>query len=180
MLYFIGLYFALCAGKEHRNLCFVDSQLSLHTDIEGKKFLRYIEDTSKNRQGGLKHRKITPKQVDAYENTVNPARCIVAIYEAYISHRPDAKQPSITAFYLQPLAKPVSDVWFSSQPLGENDLSKVVAKLCERCNLKGLRASAASRLYQKGFDEQLICETTGHRSNALQAYKSTSDGQKRL
>ena len=115
LLDLIGLHFVLCAGKVHRNLCLVNSQLSLHIDIEGKKFLQYIEDTSKNRQGGLKHPKITPKQEDAYENTVNPARCIVAIYEAYISHRPDAMKPSITAFYLRPLGKPVSDVWFSSQ-----------------------------------------------------------------
>jgi len=41
-----------------------------------------------------------------------------------------------------------------------------------------LRASAASRLYQQGFDEQLICETTGHRSNAVRGYKRTTAAQK--
>ena len=62
---------------------------------------------------------------------MNAARCIVAIYEGYLSHKPDAKEPSVTAFYLRPLAKPMSDIWISSQPQAENDLSKVVAKLCK-------------------------------------------------
>ena len=32
-------------------------------------------------------------------------------------------------------------------------------------------------MYNCNVDEQLICEVTGHRSNAVRAYKRTSDGQ---
>jgi hypothetical protein len=58
-----------------------------------------------------------------------------------------------------------------------------VAKLCERAGFTGnfsnhsLRATAATRLYASGLDEQLISEKTGHRSNAVQAYKRTSEAQ---
>ena len=186
LLYMLGLHFALRAGNEHRNLRFVNSQLSLNTDKQGNRFLRYIEDTSKNMQGGLRHRKVTPKQVDAYENKVQPSRCIVKIYEEYISHRPDAENAiKNPAFYLRPLSKPKSSIWFANQARGENELAKVVSRICNQGGLLGfrtnhsLRSTAASRLYNKGFDEQLIMETTGHRSNAVRGYKRTSDDQKK-
>ncbi len=40
-----------------------------------------------------------------------------------------------------------------------------------------LRATAATRLYAAGVDEQLITEKTGHRSTAVRTYKRTSDEQ---
>ena len=41
-----------------------------------------------------------------------------------------------------------------------------------------LRATTTTRLYDNNVDEQLICETTGHRSTAVHKYKSTSAEQK--
>ncbi len=41
-----------------------------------------------------------------------------------------------------------------------------------------LRATAASRLYHSGLDEQLIMERTGHRSiEGIRSYKRTSNQQ---
>ena len=80
LLYLIGLHFALRAGEEHRNLRFENSQLSVHTDNSGEIFLKYTEDVSKSCQGGLKHRRVTPKSVVAYQNTTNSERCIVRLY----------------------------------------------------------------------------------------------------
>ena len=139
----------------------------MHVDSKGSKYLCYTEDISKNR-------KITPKCVRAYKNKVNPERCIVRLYEKYLSHRPTAENCS-TAYYLRPLVKPI----------GIHTLSGTVARLCNQADLPGfrtnhyLRATTASRLYDHGFDEQLVCETTGHRSSAVRAYKRTSDGQKK-
>lgn len=92
LVYMFGLNFALRAAQEHRNLrcdtpeC--ESQIQIHTGDNGKRFVRYTEDTSKTRQGGINHRKITPKVVNAYENTSHPERCIVRLYEKYMSHCP--------------------------------------------------------------------------------------------
>ena len=135
MLYLLGLHFALRAGKEHRQLRFVDSQLSVEIDSKGERCLRYVEDTSKNRQGGLKHRKIEPKTVYAYPNKLCPERCILNVYEQYISHRPISEKCS-NAFYLRPLMKPLDKVWFSCQPIGENELMKTVGRLCSDCGLQ--------------------------------------------
>ena len=54
IVYMIGLYFALRSGTEHRNLRFEPSQIQT-CEREGERpYLLYTEDTSKNRQGGLK------------------------------------------------------------------------------------------------------------------------------
>lgn len=37
-----------------------------------------------------------------------------------------------------------------------------------------LRASCATRLFNAGMDEQMICKQTGHRSSAVRAYKRPS------
>ena len=43
-----------------------------------------------------------------------------------------------------------------------------------------LRATAATRLYHAGVDEQLITQKTGHRSTAVRAYKRTSSIQEEM
>lgn len=185
LIYLFGLNFALRACKEHRNLrCGPDSQIEVKVDVQGRRFLRYTEDVSKSCQGGLNHRRIVPKSVDAYENVENPDRCIVRLYEQYLSHRPDSPRCS-DAMYLRPLIKPLGEIWYSCQPMGVHTISRTVSSLCKNAGLDGyhtnhsLRATAASRLYQKNFDEQLISETTGHRSNAVRRYKRTSDEQRK-
>ncbi|CAC5376674.1 unnamed protein product [Mytilus coruscus] len=58
-----------------------------------------------------------------------------------------------------------------------------VKRLCTSIGLTGkrtnhsLRASAATRLYNAGIEEQRVAETTGHRSNAVRVYKRTSADQ---
>lgn len=53
-------------------------------------------------------------------------------------------------------------------------------KLCSNAGLVGyftnhsLRATAATRMYSADLPEQLICEKTGHRSEAVREYKRTS------
>ena len=58
-LYLIGLNFGMRAGDEHRNLSI--RNFSFHCDSEGREYLLYSEGVSKTIQGGLKHRKLTPK-----------------------------------------------------------------------------------------------------------------------
>ena len=43
--------------------------------------VQYHEDVSKANAGGLKDRKVKPKVTRAYENKVNPERCIVRLYQ---------------------------------------------------------------------------------------------------
>ena len=68
-------------------------------------------------------------------------------------------------------------------PVGVHTLQQTVKKMCSEAGFEGqftnhsLRATAATRLYAAGVDEQLIAEKTGHRSSSVRAYKRTSDEQ---
>ena len=42
-----------------------------------------------------------------------------------------------------------------------------------------MRATCATRLFQQGVDEQLICQQTGHRSLAVRSYKRPCDSQQK-
>ncbi|CAC5390462.1 unnamed protein product [Mytilus coruscus] len=124
------------------------------------------------------------KSVVAYQNTENQARCVVNLFELYASHCPPFPRKA-DALYLRPLKIPNGNIWYADQPIGRHSLANIVASICQeagigcyRTNLS-LRASAATRMYDAGVDEQLICEVTNRRSNAVRNYKRTNEKQKR-
>ena len=89
------------------------------------------------------------------------------------------------AFYLNPLKTPKAGCWYSNAPVGKNKLATAVATMCSECGILGyktnhsLRATAATRLYASGIDEQLVMKRTGHRSiEGIRSYKRTSLHQK--
>lgn len=77
------------------------------------------------------------------------------------------------------------DCWYSRQPIGHSTLSSVVRRMCNTAGISGhrtnhsLRATAATRLFHKGIDEQLIMHVTGHRNTTdVRSYKHISEEQK--
>ncbi|CAC5399500.1 unnamed protein product [Mytilus coruscus] len=156
LLYCIGLNFALRAGQEHRNLRVVtNSQISV---------------------------KISPadgRHSEGIQNTDCPERCIINMYQKYVSLRPN--EGKCQAFYLRSKKYPTSDEWYDDCPIGVHQLQKTVSELCKGAEFSGnftnhsLRATAATRLYVAGVDEQLIAEKTGHRSSAVRGYKRTCE-----
>ena len=104
MVYMNGVYFALRSGKEHRELRFNSSQISLIERDGERPFLQYTEDESKNRPGGLKGCRIGRKVVKHHANISNPPRCFVRLYSLYKSRCPST--PKRNSFYLQCLKKP--------------------------------------------------------------------------
>ena len=180
MLYLCGIHFALRSGEEHRSLQL--SQFQLLSSPDGLAQLTYTENYSKNNQGGLLHRKIKPKEVTCYANEDNPSRCLVQLFQKYISHRP----PDSTSFYLTPLRKLKSDIWYSKMPVGHNTLATTVGRICKKAGILGfktnhsLRVTSATWLFQCGVDEQLIMSNTGHRSiDGVRSYKRISEEQKK-
>lgn len=179
-----GLYFALRSGKEHRQLRLRPCQVELVERDGERAYLKYTEDISKNRPGGIKGRKVNPKIV-YHHASENPERCFLRLFKKYIQLCPD--NPDLAAFYLQPLKSPTLDRWYSTKPLGHNTISKTISRLCSAAGILGyktnhsLRATAATRLYQSGIDEQLVMERTGHRSlEGVRAYKRTSEEQREV
>ncbi|XP_041379334.1 uncharacterized protein LOC121391954 [Gigantopelta aegis] len=185
ILYLTGLHFSLRGGSEHRQLRLLKNpQISgPFVDTCGRSYLLYKEDASKSNQGGIKHRKVLPKEVRAYDNPSNPSRCYVRLFTKYKKYCQTVAQ-KCDAFYFTPLKNVKKDAWFSSIPVGHNTLQATVKRLCEAAGITGrktnhsLRATSATRLFQANIDEQLICEQTGHRSDAVRTYKRPSDRQK--
>ena len=182
VIFYNGLYFALRSGQEHRQLRLNPCQIEVIRKPGETPFLRYKEDVSKNNPGGLKGRKVKQKVVEHHANVDNQDRCFVRIFEKYRSLCPS----DAISFYLQPARNPTATCWYSNNPLGHNSLSTTVTKLCKEAGITGfktnhsLRATATSRLYHSGIDEQLVMERTGHRSlEGVRSYKRTSDEQRR-
>ena len=182
MFYHNGVNFALRSGKKHRQLRHEDCQIEVVEKIGERAYLQYIEDVSKNNQGGLKGRKKRSKEVLQHSNE-NVSRRPVRLFKLYNSLCPKDRPPN--AFYLQALRNPTKDCWFSVLPLGHNALENMVKKMCKRAGIDGfktnhsLRATAATRLFQAGVDEQLIMERTAHRSvDGVWSYKRTNQEQR--
>ena len=183
ILFYNGLYFALRSGNEHRQLRNNPCQIDLVERPGERSYLKYTEDVSKNHPGGLKGRKLQPKVVLHHANVENPKRCFVRLFKRYRELCP--KDAPAHAFYLKPSRTPSPMCWYYKYPLGHVILDKTVNRLCELAGINGyktnhsLRATATSRLYQSGVDEQLVMERTGHRSlKGVRSYKRTSDSQR--
>ena len=148
-----GIYFALRSGGEHRSLRLSPPQITVHKSNEGSQYLLYVEDTSKNHQGGLKQRS---KRVKHFANTKNPSRCFVRLFQLYISKL--SMECPQDSFYFKPLQKwSSSGVWFSKQPIGHNKLHTMMSTICSAAGIGGyktnhfLRATSATRLYHQGI-----------------------------
>ena len=183
MLFLCGLNFALRSREEHRSLQV--SQFTLTHSPSGSLQLEYTENYSKNNAGGLAHRKVQPKHVLHHANDANPKRCLVRLYQAYMSHRPS--EAKTDAFYLTPLKKPKGNVWYSKTPIGHNTLNTTISRICKAAGVTGyktnhsLRVTTATRLFQKGVEEQLIMSRTGHRSvEGVRTYHRIGDEQRQM
>ena len=170
LVFMIGKGCALHAAKEHYALHAppFSSQFSFLRDEHGQIFVRYKEEIGfKTNKGGIKHRKIEPKEVDIYP-IENPDRCPLRILIKYLSVLPFNR--NCAALYLQPKKKFTPDIWFQDRPAGQNRLRDVVKDMCKKVGLPGfysihsLQGTAATRMYRCNIDEQLIQEITGHRS----------------
>ena len=90
-------------------------------------------------------------------------RCHVFLLDKYYSKIPESAKKDI--FYLRSLTKvPESEdtPWFSSVPVGKNQLSKTVQEMCSQAGVSGkktnhsLRASAITSLFRAGVSEKVI------------------------
>ncbi len=180
IVYLFGVHFALGAVQEHKRLK-VDQIQILYDQRLRLKYLKYTESLPEHTQG-LKN----PKVVTAYQNSSNPARCIVNLYQEYLNRRPYTDEKCSDELYLRPLANPKSHAWYSTQPLGINTLATIINRMCAIVGLPGkrsnhsLRATLASRLYSQGVDELRIAEITGHKSLALRNYRRATNPEQQL
>ena len=183
LLFLVGLTFALRGGKEQRSLRApgFDPQIVVKRNEKGVKFLQYTEDFhSKTNQGGIADRKHVNKSVRAYGHSCQE-RNIVYLYEKYVSLLPKESKSDALYKYAAVSAKRTPHTWYVDKPVGINVLSKCVGNLMAKIGREGkftnhsLRVSAATRMFNEGIEEQVVKEKTGHRLDAVRAYKRTAE-----
>ena len=88
--------------------------------------------------------------------------------------------------YLGPLPKTKGNIWYYKKAAGRETWGNVVKKVMGKTGFDGhftnhsLRRSCATNHYDNGLPEQVIQETTGHRSiEGVRAYKRTSSAMRR-
>ena len=183
VIYVTGMRFALRGGVEHNNLkrFGFKSQIAFKNDSRDIKCLVYTEDPKKKtNQGGLIC-KGKPKVVWVYP-TDGSVKDAVAVVKKYVGLMPQGTQ--CRKFHLRPRKTPTPSVWFCDQPYGINKVKNTVKEVCRQAGIIGkftnhsLRATCATRMYNSNVPEQIIKETTGHRSECVRTYKRTNEAMK--
>ena len=168
--FYNGKLFGL-RSSEHR-------AITLNNFTIGENFIKFEENVCKTFHGGITDLKYKPrivKHICHEEGKVHESRCLVDIYKLYI-RLAKVKNNSGSAFYFKPNSR---DLAFDKSCVGVNTLSKILPNMCKSLGFRvktshSLRVTCATTLFQRGIDEKLIRERTGHRSNALLAYEKSS------
>ena len=143
----------------------------------------YSEDPlQKTNQGGLQC-KVKPKVVKIYPAS-DQNRDPITYFKKYCSLLPQGS--NCKKLYLRPRKVPHPCVWYCDQPYRVNKVKSTIKDICQKAGLQGkftnhsLRATCATRMYDRNIPEQIIKETTGHRSECVRGYKRTSDELKEV
>ncbi|ELU00215.1 hypothetical protein CAPTEDRAFT_169880 [Capitella teleta] len=138
LIYFNTKYFMLKTPDEHLRLSF--SHIMKHwkkTTATGTKtpgravYLRYYAPSGNPAVDAKKKKEETPVQQEQGENTENPLRCPVKLYEFYLSKCPESIKNRNDVFYLIPERScvPDSPVWYSTGCLGLEAMTKMLNRL---------------------------------------------------
>ena len=156
--------FGLRSGDEHRNLKL--SQFTFGSDNCGK-FVQYHGRLSKCVKGGMKSKPEHFKAIKHYQDVKN-TRCYYNILEKYIATIPKLND----IFYF----RPGYGLNFCAQVLVKQPLDGYVANMMREAHINGyytnhsIKATLATDLYHKGYDEQLIMERTGHKETKFMLF----------
>ncbi len=103
------------------------------------------------------------------------------LYHKYIMLLPSKLKSDALYKYAMVKNRCTAACWYVNKPIGINALSKTVGHLMTEAGISGrytnhsLRVSAATRMFQSRIEEQIVKEKTGHRSEAVHAYKRTNE-----
>ena len=166
--YFL-LYF--CTGhrgnQEARQLRWGDIKIA---EDEYGRFLQFRERTTKTRQGENGASRDSPPR--AYENSHNPERCPVRLYEIYRDCRPEKMCQNDSPFYLavnNMIVDPTNrKMWFKCGPIGKNALGEFMKKMSQEAGINGkfanhtARKTSITNLLQAGMPPTLTKNISGH------------------
>ncbi|XP_069033055.1 uncharacterized protein [Embiotoca jacksoni] len=146
LLFFCCKCFGFTAVEQHRQLSFAHVMLFTKTNHNNTKttFLRFYPPISVTEvdsdTNGVPAKKRKKKDfLEMMENTENPLRCPVRIYEFYLSKCSQAVRQRTDVFYLHPDrgCVPSSPLWFSATPLDDGAMGAMIARILAVRELQG-------------------------------------------
>nr|XP_024655714.1 zinc finger MYM-type protein 4 isoform X2 [Maylandia zebra] len=142
LLFFCCKYFGFTKVEQHRQLSFAHVMRCTKTNLNNTKttFLRFYpplsgpEAESDAEGGPAKKRKEEESKeeiLEMMENTENPLRCPVRLYEFYLSKCSESVKQRTNMFYLHPerCCVPNSPLWFSSTALDDTTMEAMLIRI---------------------------------------------------
>uniref|UniRef100_A0A3B3V7M4 Zinc finger MYM-type protein 4-like n=1 Tax=Poecilia latipinna TaxID=48699 RepID=A0A3B3V7M4_9TELE len=142
LLFFSCKYFGFTTVEQHRQLSFAHVMRCTKTNPDNSKttFLRFyppipVNEAESDPDGvPAKRRKEEESKeeiLEMMENTENPLRCPVRLYEFYLSKCSESVKQRTNMFYLHPerCCVPNSPLWFSSTPLDDNTMESMLIRI---------------------------------------------------
>lgn len=142
VFYYNGKCLCLRGGQEHR--CLKLSQLKW---MKSPDRYEYVENSSKNRKGGISELRLEHKNVSSFADTEAGVRCHVFILDLYIQKLPQEAHDK-DLFYCRPLPNKPADEekpWYSAVPIGIS-YRKWLAACVRRHTWKAKKATILLRL----------------------------------
>ncbi|XP_071356044.1 zinc finger MYM-type protein 4 isoform X1 [Trachinotus anak] len=141
LLFFCCKYFGFTAVEQHRQLSFAHVMRCTKTNPNNTKttFLRFyppisIHEAEPDPEVPAKKRKEEESKeeiLEMMENTENPLRCPVRLYEFYLSKCSESVKQRTNLFYLHPerCCVPNSPLWFSSTALDDSTMEAMLIRI---------------------------------------------------
>ncbi|KAL7980557.1 hypothetical protein Chor_001711 [Crotalus horridus] len=138
LLFFNTKYFQLKNVTEHMKLSFAHVMRRTRTLKYNTKltYLRFFppfqkQDVEPDKLVGKRKRHEGEEAVEMVENTDNPLRCPVRLYEFYLSKCSESVKQRSDVFYLQPERScvPNSPMWYSTMPIDPGTLDIMLTRI---------------------------------------------------
>uniref|UniRef100_T1KN90 ZMYM2-like/QRICH1 C-terminal domain-containing protein n=1 Tax=Tetranychus urticae TaxID=32264 RepID=T1KN90_TETUR len=169
VFFYNGKVLALRGRSEHKDLQI--EQFQLKNDGDGKNYVEFWPLVRKTAQGSVKHSKIRSEAIKQFDTTNNNS--YYKLIKLYLSKLPVQSGP----FYRRPITGK-SEPRYSIQLVGINTIGTMLKKMFNEAGIvddrvisnHGLRATAATTLFEAGFSQRTISVRTGHISSAVNNY----------
>uniref|UniRef100_A0A3Q3QKM4 TRASH domain-containing protein n=1 Tax=Monopterus albus TaxID=43700 RepID=A0A3Q3QKM4_MONAL len=135
LLFFCCKYFGFTTVEQHHQLSFAHVMRCTKTNSDNTKttFLRFYPPISINEVPAKRRKEEENKEdiLEMMENTENPLRCPVRLYEFYLSKCSESVKQRTNLFYLHPerCCVPNSPLWFSSTPLDDSTMEAMLIRI---------------------------------------------------
>ncbi|XP_055027739.2 zinc finger MYM-type protein 4 isoform X5 [Misgurnus anguillicaudatus] len=139
LLFFVTKMLNLKTVEQHRRLTFANvTQCTKTTKTGTSSYLKFklpIKEETTDKKGAGKRKKeeevVDEEFVEMPENSENPLRCPVRLYQFYLSKCLISVRERPDLFYLQPESSchPGSPVWYSAQPLDTSMMESMLTRI---------------------------------------------------